>query len=435
MAQAIQLQFRRGCTAGCRACMLLKRILRRMLIASPSEPARRVTALCGLRAWFVVPLLLLSGSCVFELPELEGPGIGGASGLGAQAGASPFAGNAGGPGGSSAGGSAGSQNPACPPDQKLCGDVCRPTTPAYGCESTSCEPCGAAAHAIVACQEGQCAVTECEPGFADCNGDAINSVGVISGNGCEYPLGVASPTVPILSVPFAHIQVDGQRDDWNALPSYAFEKFCANCKDEQTKPVSADGTIPPRTDLDARFRVAWDNDKFYVLVEAFDNQLFASGVPGDGCQQTGASCEDSAQVFFLGKEDRTHGYFNDNQRVFLGLSGHVAAPGQGPPAAGDVEIKAVVQGNFCYRIEAQVDWAYITNTKSNPGSAPGHFPPAVNQSYGFDIAVNDWDAPISDSNGIQRQSQIFWSEPGPEFGAKTEGIGTMTLIGGVDAGL
>src|SRR3954471_4192692 len=130
MAQAIQLQFRRGCTAGCRACMLLKRILRRMLIASPSEPARRVTALCGLRAWFVVPLLLLSGSCVFELPELEGPGIGGASGLGAQAGASPFAGNAGGPGGSSAGGSAGSQNPACPPDQKLCGDVCRPTTPA-----------------------------------------------------------------------------------------------------------------------------------------------------------------------------------------------------------------------------------------------------------------------------------------------------------------
>jgi len=307
----------------------------------------------------------------------------------------------------------------------------------YGCASNSCEPCRSPPHATVACQEGQCAVLNCEPGFADCNGDTINSVGTIAGDGCEYPLGVAAPTVATLNVPFAHIQVDGRRDDWSSLPAYAFEKVCANCRDDLTEQISADSSVPPRADLDARFRVAWDEDKLYVLVEAFDNQLYEPGVLGGRCNpETVASCEDAVQVFFLGKEDRTHGYFNDNQRVFLGLSGRVSAPGQGQPntMAGDVEIKTEPQGNLCYRIEAQVDWAYITNTRNNPGSAQGHFPPAANQSYGFDIAVTDWDAPISDPNGIQRQSQVFWSEPGAEFATKPDGIGTMTLRDGADAG-
>jgi len=285
--------------------------------------------------------------------------------------------------------------------------------------------------AVVGCVEGQCAVLNCQPGLADCDGDVLNDVGEISGNGCEYSLGIASPTVTTLSVPFAHIQVDGKRDDWSAVPSYALEQVCSNCKDEQTELVSADSSVPSRSDLDARFRVAWDDDKFYVLVEAFDNQLFSTGVTGGRCQHP-AECEDAVQVFLLGREDRSHNYFNDNQRVFLGLSGRVGAPGQGQPAANDVEVVPELQGNFCYRIEAQIDWAYTTFTKNN-GSAPGHFPPAPTQSYGFDIAVNDWDAPISDANAIQRQSQIFWSDPGTDL-VQTQGIDTMTLIGGADAG-
>jgi hypothetical protein len=259
----------------------------------------------------------------------------------------------------------------------------------------------------------------------------LNDSGEISGNGCEYSLGIPSPTVSTLSVPFAHIQVDGRRDDWSGVPSYALEKVCSNCKDEQTELVSADSSVPPRSDLDARFRVAWDADKLYVLVEAFDNQLFSAGASGGRCQHP-AECEDAVQLFLLGRDDRSHDYFNDNQRVFLGLSGRSGAPGQGQPAASDVEIVPEVQGSFCYRIEAQIDWAYTTFTKNN-GSAPGHFPPAPNQSYGFDIAVTDWDAPISDANAIQRQSQIFWSDPGTDL-VKTEGIDTMTLIGGGDAG-
>jgi hypothetical protein len=260
----------------------------------------------------------------------------------------------------------------------------------------------------------------------------LNAVGEISGTGCEYELGVPAPSVTQLEVPFKSITVDGKREDWNGLPSYTFDQVCANCPDAQTELISADATVPPRDDLDAQFRVAWDGDKLYLLVEAFDNQVYSAGVSGGRCQHP-AECEDAVQVFLLGRGDRSHGYFNDNKRIFLGTSGGFGAPSQGQPGLSDVEIKNERLGDRCYRIEAQLDWEHITSIQNN-GSAPGHFPPAPGQSYGFDIAVNDWDAPISDPNGIQRQSQIFWLDPGPDYASAPTGIGTMTLLGGGDAG-
>lgn len=281
-------------------------------------------------------------------------------------------------------------------------------------------------NAVTSCVEGSCAVA-CQPGFVDCDGDTLAPTGRISGNGCEYELGVPAPSVARLDVPFANIQVDGERDDWNGLPAYSFDQVCSNCEDQYTELISADSSIPPVDDLDARFRVAWDGNKFYLLVEAFDNQLFDAGVTGGRCQHQ-AECEDGVQVFFAGNEDRGHGYFNDNQRVFLGLSSQIGAPSQAQPEGTDVELRIERQGNLCYRIEAQVDWRYITSV--DHVDATGHFPPAAGQSYGFDIAVNDWDAPISDAAGIQRQSQLFWLDPGPNYDDTPDGIGTMTLVGG-----
>jgi hypothetical protein len=233
-----------------------------------------------------------------------------------------------------------------------------------------------------------------------------------------------------MSVPLETIVVDGEREDWGDVPSYTFDKVCADCADNATQPISADGTVPPRGDLDARFRVAWDADKLYLLVEAFDNQVFSTGAPGDRCQH--AECEDAVQVILLGRGNRATGYFNDNKRLFLGSSERVSAPQQQQPGSSDVELKVRRTGDFCYRIEAQVDWAYITLAQN--GTVPGHFPPAPGQSYGFDIALNDWDAPVSDPAGIQRQSQIFWQDPGPTYATMPTGIGTMTLLGGGDAG-
>lgn len=403
-----------------------------MSIDPSLEPRRWVTCLRGVGAWCAVLSLLLSGSCFFDLPPLDEGGIGGSAGFENIGGSLPIAGSSGDSGGSTnTGGSAGSLDPRCPDGQKLCNGQCVLPTRENGCASASCQPCGSAPHAIVDCQEGQCAVLGCDPGFADCDGDTLAKSGVPAGTGCEYQLGAPAASVASLSVPLKHITVDGRRDDWTGVPSYTFDKTCNQCSDQQTPAISADGTVPPREDLDARFRVAWDADKFYVLVEAFDNQLYDTAADGNGCQQA-ADCEDAVQVFFAGRE-QTHNYFNDNQRLFLGLSQRVGAPGQGQPGAGDVEVKAERQGNLCYRIEAQIDWGYITSVK-NITPDPKYFPAAPGNTYGFDIALNDWDAPISDPNAIQRQSQIFWLDPGPNYAQKPDQIGSMQLLDAADAG-
>lgn len=410
-----------------------------MAIAPYPDPRRRMTPQGHARATVMAFLLVpLSGSCVFDLPPLStDAGIGGSAGIANFGGATSGASGGDQGGTTTIGGAAGSAGaPGCLEGEKRCTDgSCRAQTPEFGCASSTCEPCGSAAHALAGCIEGQCVFTSCEPNYADCNGDTLNTPAQSGSDGCEYSLGAPSPSSTTLSVPFAHIQVDGKLEDWSAVPEYGFDQLCSNCRDQQSPPISADSTVPLRNDLDARFRVAWDVDKLYLLVEAFDDQLYDMGVAGGSCQQN-ADCEDGAQLILLGRDDRSHAYFSDNERVFLGASGSFGAPAQGQPSGSDLEIKTARQGKLCYRIEAQIDWAYITNTKSNASAAPGHFPPAPGQSYGFNIAVNDWDAPISDPNGIERQSQVFFTSPGSniDFATKTDGIGSMTLTG-ADAGL
>ena len=410
-----------------------------MATASHPDLRRRITVLGQRRpAVMAVLTVLISGGCLFDLPPLA-DGIGGSAGIPNFGGASASSGSGGvNQGGTSdVGGAAGSAGAPvdCPDGQKRCTDGnCRPSTPEFGCGSSTCQPCGSSAHATTACVEGQCVFTSCEPNYADCNGDTLNASGQSGGDGCEYSLGTPSPSTTTLLVPFGHFQVDGKIEDWSGVPEYGFDQLCSNCLDQQTPPVSADSTVPTRNDLDARFRIAWDVDKLYLLVEGFDEQLYDTGMAGGHCQQS-ADCEDGAQLILLGRDDRSHPYFSENKRIFLGASGQFGAPAQGQPIGSDLEIKTSRQGKLCYRIEAQLDWAFITNTK-NGGPAPGHFPPAAGQSYGFNIAVNDWDAPISDPDGIERQSQVFFTSPGSDFDftTRTDGIGSMTLTG-PDAGL
>ncbi len=410
------------------------------MATAPSSNSRRRTTPRVWAAVVALPLVLISGSCVFDLPPVAEDGIGG--GIGGSAGLSNVGGATSGSSGTDQGGTAGIGGVAgsggvpdpCPDGQKRCTDgSCRPSTVEFGCGSSACQPCASAAHAVAGCVDGQCVFTGCEPNYADCNGDTLSATGSGS-DGCEYSLGAPAPSTTALQVPFAHIQVDGKIEDWSSVPEYGFGEVCSNCQDQQTPPVSADSTVPQRNDLDARFRVAWDVDKFYLLVEAYDDQLYDMGMAGGKCQQS-ADCEDGAQLILLGRDDRSHPYFSENERIFLGSSRNFGAPAQGQPSGSDLEIQISRQSKLCYRIEAQVDWAYITNTKSNPSAAPGHFPPAPGQSYGFNIAVNDWDAPISDANAIERQSQVFFTSPGSNFDflTTTSGIGSMTLMG-ADAG-
>lgn len=65
---------------------------------------------------------------------------------------------------------------------KTCGQLCVPIDdPAYGCAADFCEPCWIPG-AVAKCSDGACAVAQCKPGFADCDGSA--------GNGCEVGLAI-----------------------------------------------------------------------------------------------------------------------------------------------------------------------------------------------------------------------------------------------------
>jgi hypothetical protein len=283
---------------------------------------------------------------------------------------------------------------------------------------------------------GDCFVAACAPGFADCDADVINDVGRVEGNGCEYSFGDVRASTEVLDVPEATVTItlDGERQDWNAVPAYAFTELCPDCsREDLLSTVTNESTLPASRDLDPYFRVVWDKDFFYVLVEAFDNHLFDAS-PTGSCPGGALACEDGISVFLDGKNNRIANSFgSDDHFVFAGLSERLVAPGQGPPEGSDVAVKSARVGAACYRVEAQFDWAYVTGTKGG-GTADGKFPPAATQTYGFTISVNDWDPTIADPNQIERQSQVFWVSPGPRYRFETIGYGTMQLSNGPDAG-
>lgn len=59
----------------------------------------------------------------------------------------------------------------CAVGAKLCGDICvSASDPDFGCASAECAPCNLS-RASATCAAGQCAVSVCYPGRADCNSD------------------------------------------------------------------------------------------------------------------------------------------------------------------------------------------------------------------------------------------------------------------------
>jgi hypothetical protein len=207
---------------------------------------------------------------------------------------------------------------------------------------------------------------------------------------------------------------------------------CLDCDDDSLPPVLEQAEKPNRRDLDAYFRVAWDNNFFYVLLDAFDDAILELGsIEGKCAGEGGGQCEDGLSVIFDGRNDRGD-YGNDNSRVFAGLSGHTSTPKQGAPPPGTFGVSSTPVGNACYRIEARFPWNYIVFTNGG-GTALDHFPPAPNQLYGFDIGVNDWD-PSLGTGAFERQSEVFWIAPSKNYSFNSEGIGTMKLSAEADAG-
>jgi hypothetical protein len=178
--------------------------------------------------------------------------------------------------------------------------------------------------------------------------------------------------------------------------------------------------------------LAWDNDFFYLLGEAYDDHPFSGGADLVGQLDRcafGAECEDSFMVLLDGRGNRQGGYSNDDHRLFFGLGGGIGFPSQGAPGADQVSVASARNGDRCYVVEARVEWQYLVGT-NNGMAIPGQFPPADGQSYGFDIAISDSDPAATDPNRVERQSLLFWRSHGPNYRYETDGFGLMQLSGG-----
>jgi len=384
--------------------------------------------------------VLISFGCFFELEPLAetGGSLGGGGTFGAvggEGGDTPVAGE----GGSGAGG-----DPVFPgcnsvPGTKDCGAGCVPVGPENGCNDPECRPCPSVANAAApTCggDGGPCQIASCNSGFADCDGD-LSSYGVESGgNGCEYSFGTIAEANQPLSVPRAQILVaDGTRDDWSGIPAYRLEHPCVDCQDDGTafRP-SAQNEAPPSSDLSAYVRVAWDANNFYVLAEAFDDFIFSDGssVDNGSCRTNGdyvpgPMCEDAFAIYFDGRQNGGN-YGNEDHRIFIGASGASFAPSQGQPPTGTVVTRLLPSpGPRCYRLEAQFDWKLLVSNQGQP--VDGKFPPAANQSYGFDIAVSDWDQSLTDASSFERQSQLFYTQrpAQSELHPSIAGVGVIVL--------
>lgn len=383
-------------------------------------------------------------ACVLELPDLpEDQAAGGFGGIipvptgGSSGGIGGIAGGGGFSAAGSGGSFAGSAGASCNSGQKLCGDICRPQSVEFGCGAEDCQPCPSLANGSVGCSTAshQCTLLACDDGFADCNGDASVTSDLRASNGCEYSFGALSdPTAP-LEVPERTIAVDGNMNDWGEIPAYPLREVCseAGCADPEFAPISAFATPPLRKDLDAYFRVAWDASFLYLVVEAFDDDIYIDpGTRADEKCQSPADCEESMTLFFDGFDERTPGgsYGASGRRIFLGLQNGLFSRND-DPEADEVGIAGQMNGPACYRIEAQVQWQFLV-AQGNP--PPGQFPPAVGNTYGFDLSVSDWDTDkLSEPERVRRQSQVFWVNPGPEYRGTMGGFQELRLIDGVPA--
>lgn len=412
-----------------------------MRIASHFQ-RRRWTSLRPVR---LVPARVLAGlllfGCFFELDDV----VDGVGGFGSAGAFGPGGGGAIARGGSlngGSGGSSGAPSNGCPSGQKRCGELCVSATVQNGCGNPTCAPCAQPAQGSVSCNQdtGECQVDSCNAGYADCDGNLSTYDGADAGNGCEYSFGNIQTVAQPLVVRFADgIRLDdgGSRSDWTDIPAYPLQATCPNCVSDNFPSIIAQNEAPPKTDLDAYVRVAWDGDFFYMLGEAFDNSIFHDGLGLDlGQCQNGAPCEDAFRVFFDGRNDRATGGVsgNDDFNVFMGFSGKAFRPSGAPVSNNEVQFTRTLQSGSCYRIEAQVSWSYIVSLQGLQ-EIPGVFPPRSGQQYGFDVSVNDWDPPVSGGTE-ERQSQLFYVNPQNNYHQSSAGFIPMVLSGGsgADAG-
>ena len=329
---------------------------------------------------------------------LTSPGSGGAG-----------AGDAGGASAGSAG--AGAADGGCDGGRKVCGGACvGPNDPAFGCGPGTCTPCALSHAASGRCEGGACVVAECEPDWVDCDGKAEN--------GCEIDFG--NPLPGATTVEATRLSPVGGADpsEWSGLPRAALEDRCGACRPDQPGQQPGEPILSAAHDaknVRAQFRVAWDDLALYVFTQVEDDEIVA-------WNRANPEQQDGVELFLDGMGQGTKGYGPDDHHLFVGAIGEnvFEKDPSDVGASGKVTVKSRIQ-QACYFVEVRLTWFYVM------GLVP-HSPQPGN-TYGFTLAVNDWDTTRNGDAGQrpERQNQLFWVQPGVEYAYDTSQFGKLKL--------
>jgi hypothetical protein len=274
--------------------------------------------------------------------------------------------------------------------------------------------CGVCALAHVkthGCSDGGCMIVECESGFVDCDGRPDN--------GCEIDFHVEtgdamSGAVAAKLTP----ELDGDGAEWSGLRAYSMRLPCTDCLGTQPGGQNGErilGEPADSTDLNATFRVAWDEAALYVFAQVHDDQIVA-------WEASNLERQDGVELLLNGDlNDVNNQYSPDVHHLFVGAlapaNANVVERNQ-QLQAGDTRAATQVAAR-CYSVEMSLSWPYVM------GRVP--HTPVAGELHGFTIAVNDWDSPPLTSDPPVRQTQYFWVVPGKNYSYETTGFGVVTL--------
>jgi len=176
------------------------------------------------------------------------------------------------------------------------------------------------------------------------------------------------PNGPVIDSPSLAVTVDGNASEWSGA---SFEPMLE---------INPSLVFPDAADVFATFSTAWDATYLYVFAKVEDDEYDVTG---------GATIweHDGIEILIDGLNNHTSTYLNDDHQILVRADGVIEAEGY---TGGSDIIGVGTRTATGYAVEVAVRWAFIEGS-----------PPQTNQTYGFNISVNDRD-------GEAFENQITW---------------------------
>lgn len=188
------------------------------------------------------------------------------------------------------------------------------------------------------------------------------------------------------------ITIDGAADEWTDVPG--FQITSADSVTLYSELSVADND----QDCSAVFRVVWDEQNLYIMIQVTDDVLNKdSGT---------ISQDDSVEVYIDGGDENATSYDSNDSHLLVDIENNIQVVGNNPSLS-----HVVSTSESSYVVECAI-----------PISDIGGLQPYAGESFGFDVAIND-DDNIGDN---QREHHLVWHGDGTGW-LDPRQFGTITL--------